>query len=49
MTIIFPAMLDPSRYKRLTERNRTMGEVLRKILESALPVSARWNMVRTIE
>lgn len=49
MTIIYPGMLDVDELKRLTNKNEKLGNKLKKIVHSHLPISLKWNLIRTIE
>lgn len=49
MTIVFPAMLRPDSYQKLFEKNQRIGNRLRKIVNSKLPLKARWELIRTKE
>ncbi len=49
MTVLFPAMLSNKDYATLTKKNKKLGKLIRYFVESKLPVSLRWNFIRTIE
>ena len=49
MTIIFPVMLTTDTYQKLYEKNQKLGEHLRKVVGSKLPVKIRWEIIRTRE
>lgn len=49
MTIIFPAMIPLDTYQILWEKNQKLGNRLKKIADSKLPVKARWELIRTEE
>lgn len=49
MTIIFPAMLSSEKYQKMVKKNHKLGKVLKMIVDSKLPQSLRWQMIRTIE
>ncbi len=49
MTIIFPVMLTTGTYQKLYEKNQKLGEHLRKVVGSKLPVKIRWEIIRTRE
>ena len=49
MTVIFPAMLSCDKYSKLIEKNQKIGNFLKNITNSALPVKARWEIIRTVE
>ncbi len=49
MTIIFPAMVTESDYTPLFSRTEKQGKRLKKLVDSRLPLSLRWNGIRTIE
>ena len=49
MTIIYPSMLTPEAYARMTRRNRRLGVWLGRIIASGLPVRVRWETVRCVE
>lgn len=49
MTIIFPAMLEVDEYMQMSDKNQKLGNKLKKIADSKLPVKARWESIRTIE
>lgn len=46
MTILFSAMLPPEECRELTEKNQRLGESLRKTVTSALPIGAKWGVIR---
>lgn len=49
MTIIFPSLLALDSYQNLFEKNQRLGNRLRKIANSRLPVKVRWEVIRTEE
>lgn len=49
MTIAFPAMLPETEYQALYQKNEALGRKLRKIADSSLPQSLRWQTIRTVE
>ncbi len=49
MTIIFPAMLSIDSLEILTEKNQSLGKKLAVLANSPLPVSVRWQGIRTVE
>ena len=49
MTIIFPAMLAISDYEKLIVKNQKLGNNLKKIAESSLPLKFRWESIRITE
>lgn len=49
MTIIFPAMLPKDEYLELTDKNQKLGNKLKRLAESNLPVKVRWESIRTKE
>lgn len=49
MTIIFPAMLEISDYKKLTDKNQKLGNKLQRISDSKLPVRPKWEAIRITE
>ena len=49
MSIVFPSMVDEESYQNLWKRNDKLGKGLKKVLESSLPQSIRWQSVRIPE
>lgn len=49
MTIIYPGMLSPEEYNKLTAKNEKLGKRLRSAVNSKLPTGLRWQYIRTIE
>ena len=49
MTIIYPGMLSPEEYSKLTAKNEKIGKRLRSAVNSKLPTGLRWQYIRTIE
>ena len=49
MTILFPAMLSIEQYQKMIRRNEKLGNGLRMIDRSPLPMNLRWQGIRTIE
>lgn len=49
MTIIFPTMVTEAEYTPLFSRTEKQGKRLKKLVDSRLPLSLRWNGIRTIE
>ena len=49
MTIIFPAMLEKNEYQAMTDKNQKLGNRLKSIANSKLPVKVRWESIRTKE
>lgn len=49
MTIIYPGMLSPEEYSKLTAKNEKLGKRLRSAVNSKLPTGLRWQYIRTIE
>lgn len=49
MTILFPAMISKEEYYSLIRKNQKLGNGLRLIDKSPLPISFRWQGIRTIE
>ena len=49
MTLLFPAMVSEADYGTLFRRTETQGRRLRKLVRSKLPLSLRWNGIRTVE
>lgn len=49
MTIIFPEMMPIGEYKKMTDKNQSLGNMLKKIAYSKLPMAARWQSIRLIE
>lgn len=49
MTIIYPGMLSPEEYNKLTAKNEKLGKRLRSAVYSKLPTGLRWQYIRTIE
>ena len=49
MTIIFPTMLKKDDYSNLTEKNQKLGNKLKKVAGSKLPLKIRWEYIRTVE
>lgn len=49
MTIIFPAMMSLDSYQKLFEKNQELGNCLKKVADSKLPMKVRWEFIRTIE
>lgn len=49
MTIIFPAMLPKDEYQALTDKNQKLGNKLKSVANSKLPVKVRWESIRTKE
>lgn len=46
MTIILPGMMNPEEYLVLTEKNQRLGNCLRKIVTSRLPLGVKWAIIR---
>lgn len=49
MTIIYPGMLSPEEYNKLTAKNEKLGKMLRSAVNSKLPTGLKWQYIRTIE
>ena len=49
MTIIYPGMLSPEEYSKLTAKNEKLGKRLRSAVNSKLPTGLKWQYIRTIE
>lgn len=49
MTVIFPAMLEKNEYQAMTDKNQKLGNRLKSIANSKLPVKVRWESIRTKE
>lgn len=49
MTIIYPGMLSPEEYSKLTAKNEKLGKMLRSAVNSKLPTGLKWQYIRTIE
>lgn len=49
MTIVFPSMIALDDYESLFEKNQKLGNRLKKVVDSKLPVKARWEIIRTKE
>ncbi len=49
MTIIFPAMVTESNYEKLFRKTEKQGKRLKNLVDCKLPLSLRWNGIRTIE
>ena len=49
MTIIYPGMLSPEEYNKLTAKNEKLGKRLRSAVNSKLPTGLKWQYIRTIE
>ena len=49
MTVLFPAMLDESRYVVIQKRNESLGKLLGAVEGSRLPRSLRWQCIRIPE
>lgn len=49
MTVLFPRMLDEAAYSALFKKNEKRGNFLKKLADSRLPQSVRWQGIRTIE
>ena len=49
MTIIFPAMLSEIDHGKLHAKTEKQGKRLKKLVDSRLPLSLRWNGIRTVE
>ena len=49
MTIIFPAMISEQSYHQMMRKNQVIGRPLRNLLGTGLPVSAKWQSIRTVE
>ena len=49
MTVLFPGMLVPEEYQKLTDKNEKRGRRLKKLNDSGLPRVLRWNATRTVE
>ena len=49
MTVLFPAMLSEEDYEILTDKNQKLGNKLRWIEQSKLPLALRWQSIRTVE
>ena len=49
MTVLFPAMLGESDLGKLHSKTEQQGKVLKKLVDSPLPRSLRWNGIRTVE
>ncbi len=49
MTIIFPAMLEVSEYQKLVAKNQRLGNMLKGIADSKLPLKFRWESIRITE
>ncbi len=49
MTVIFPAMLCVEDYAALQQKNQKLGGHLKKMADSKLPRSLRWQSIRTVE
>lgn len=49
MTVLFPAMLGEPDLGKLHSKTEQQGKVLKKLVDSRLPRSLRWNGIRTVE
>lgn len=49
MTVIFPSMLSPQDYADLFEKNEKRGRRLKRLADSKLPQTVRWQGIRTVE
>ncbi|MBQ2445074.1 MAG: HAD-IIIC family phosphatase [Oscillospiraceae bacterium] len=49
MTLLFPAMLTEDDYAALAKKTDKQGRMLSKLNRSKLPLSVRWNGIRTVE
>ena len=49
MTIIFPAMLPEEDHRKLHAKTEKQGKRLKKLVDSRLPLSLRWNGIRIVE
>lgn len=49
MTVIYPSVLTPEQFKKSIAKNQTLGRGLGKLAYSKLPLSARWQSIRTVE
>ena len=49
MTVLFPTMLTPDEYKKLTEKNQKKGTHFKKLADGKLPVRLKWEGIRIPE
>ncbi|MBP3413130.1 MAG: HAD-IIIC family phosphatase [Oscillospiraceae bacterium] len=49
MTLLFPTMLKEEHYASLFSKTEKQGKRLKKLVDSSLPLSLRWNGIRTVE
>ena len=49
MTVLFPTMLSPEEYKKLTKKNQKKGNRFKKIADSKLPTRVKWEGIRIPE
>ena len=49
MTVLFPAMVAESDYTKLFHKTEKQGKRLKKLVDCKLPLSLRWNGIRTVE
>lgn len=49
MTLLFPTMLKEEQYATLFSKTEKQGKRLKKLVDSSLPLSLRWNGIRTVE
>ncbi|MBR6825847.1 MAG: HAD-IIIC family phosphatase [Oscillospiraceae bacterium] len=49
MTVLFPAMMSETDYRTLHMKTEKQGKRLKKLVDCKLPLSLRWNGIRTVE
>lgn len=49
MTIIYPAMYEPECYAKLICKNQKLGNRLKKVADSKLPIKLKWESIRITE
>ncbi len=49
MTLLYPTMLAEESYANLFRKTEKQGKKLKKLADSKLPLSLRWNGIRTVE